>query len=214
MVAEPGRPETPEEAADRIAENRRLRRSRQTTRNLVASLVVCLAIVAAVIALVPRGVPPQRAPVDYRQSAAEAEGTAGVPLLAPTLPSSWRANAAELRRAGGVASWYVGFVLPSNTYLAYSEGIRGNPTWVSNTLQSAPAGGTTTLGGLTWRVYDQRERGEDAGNVRYALATAIGTTNLLVYGTATPADARRLASALAADAARRGLDGSDGAPGA
>lgn len=213
VVAELGRPETPEEAAGRIAEGRRLRRSRQTTRNLIASLAVCLGIVAVLIALVPRGVPPQQPRIDYRQAAADAESTAGVPLLVPAVPSTWRANAAELRRSGGVASWYVGFVLPDNTFLAYSEGIRANPTWASNVLESAPAGGTAQVGGLAWRVYDQRERGDDAGNIRYALATAIGTTNLLVYGTAGPAEARRLATALAGSAARRGLSGTNRALG-
>ena len=97
-------------------------------------------------------------------------------------------------------------------FLAYSEGIDANPTWRSNILESAPASGTTEVGGLPWRVYDQRERGDDAGNIRYALATTVGTTDLLVYGTADPAEARRLAGALAASAAQRGLSGTDQAP--
>jgi Protein of unknown function (DUF4245) len=212
IVAELGRPETPEETAARNAENRRLRRSRQSTRNLVASLAVCLGIVAVIIALVPRGVPVDQPHVDYRVAASQAEDTAGLPLLAPGVPSSWRANAAELRRTGGVSSWYVGFVLPRNAFLAYTEGIRADPTWLSNTLESAPAGGTLRLGGLTWRVYDQRDRGAAAGNVAYALATTVGTTDLVVYGTAPTAQAQRLATALAKAAADRGLPGADTVP--
>jgi hypothetical protein len=212
VVAELGRPETPEETAARTAENRRLRRSRQTTRNLVASLAVCLGIVAVIIALVPRGAPVEQPQVDYRASAGQAEDTAGLPLLAPALPSSWRANSAELRRSAGVSSWYVGFVVPGNAFLAYTEGIRANPTWLSNTLESAPAGGTLRLGGLTWRVYDQRDRAGSAGNVTYALATVVGTTDLVVYGTAPATQAQRLATALAAAAADRGLQGGNTVP--
>jgi hypothetical protein len=212
VVAELGRPETPEEAAARTAENRRLHRSRQTTRNLIGSLVVCLGVVAVLIALVPRGVPVEQPAVDYRTAAGQAEDTAGLPLLAPTVPSTWRANSAELRRTGGVASWYVGFVLPGNTFLAYTEGIKANPTWLANTLESAPAGGTVRLGGLTWRVYDQRDRGDAAGNVAYALATTVGTTDLVVYGTAPAAQARTLAADLAAAATERGLTGANTVP--
>jgi hypothetical protein len=212
VVAELGRPETPDETAARIAENRRLRRARQTTRNLVASLGVCLGIVLVLVALVPRGAPVQQPQVDYRVAASQAEDSAGVPLLAPALPASWRANSAELRRSGGVSSWYVGFVLPGNSFVAYTEGIRANPTWLSNTLESAPAGGTVQLGGLRWRIYDQRDRGDAAGNVAYALATTVGTTDLVVYGTAPVAEAQRLATALAGAAGERGLRGANTVP--
>jgi len=212
VVAELGRPETPEETAARIALNRRLRRDRQTTRNLVGSLVFCLALVAVVIALVPRGAPIAQPAVDYRTAASQAEDTAGVPLLAPSVPASWRANSAELRRADGVASWYVGFVLPGNAFLAYTEGIRANPTWLADTLESAPGGGTVRLAGLTWRIYDQRQRGSAAGNVAYGLATTIGTTDLVVYGTAPAAETQRLATSLAKAAADRGLQGRNTTP--
>jgi Protein of unknown function (DUF4245) len=212
IAAELGRPETPEETEARLAENRRLRRARQTTRNLVASLVVCLALVAVIVALVPRGVPVEQPQVDYRAAASQAEDSAGLPLLAPPVPSTWHANSAELRRSGGVSSWYVGFVVPGDGFLAYTEGIRANPTWLSNTLESARAGGTARLGGLTWRVYDQRDRGSDAGNVAYGLATTVGTTDLVVYGTAPAADARRLATTLATAAASRGLQGANTVP--
>jgi Protein of unknown function (DUF4245) len=212
IVAELGRPETPEEMAVRTAENRRLRRSRQTTRNLVASLLVCLGIVAVIVALVPRGAPVEQPQVDYRLAASQAEDTAGLPLLAPPVPSAWRANSAELRRSSGVASWYVGFVVPGNAFLAYTEGIKANPTWLATTLESAPAGGTLRLGGLTWRVYDQRDRGSDAGNVAYGLATTVGTTDLVVYGTAPAEEAQRLGTALASAAADRGLQGANSVP--
>jgi hypothetical protein len=212
VVAELGRPETPEETEARTAESRRLRRSRQTARNLVSSLLVCIALVAGLLLLVPRAAPPATTPVDYRALAIESQGSLDRPLLAPPLPSSWHANAAEIRHADGVTSWYVGFVTGGQTYLAYVEGLDGNPTWLGDTLDSAPPGATTRLAGLTWRVYDRRDLGSAAGNVAYALATRIGTTYLAVHGTSSVAETRSLAAALAADARTRGITGRNSAP--
>ncbi|MGN6743473.1 MAG: DUF4245 domain-containing protein, partial [Amnibacterium sp.] len=205
VVAELGRPETPEETEARKAEGRRLRRQRQTARNLVYSLLVCVALVIVIVIAVPRGTPPAHPAIDYRTLAAQSQGSVDRPLLAPAVPSSWKANAAELRTADGVTSWYVGFVLPRDEFLSYTEGLAGNPTWLADVLESARPTGTTTVGGLTWRVYDRRGLGDAAGNVAYALSTRIGTTDLVVTGTATPAETRGLAADLAAEAASHHL---------
>lgn len=205
VVAELGRPETPEETEARKAEGRRLRRQRQNARNLVYSLLVCVALVVVIVVAVPRGTAPARPAVDYRALASRSQAAVGKPLLAPPVPSSWKANAAELRTANGVTSWYVGFVLPRNEFLSYTEGLGGNPTWLAGVLESARATGTTTVGGLSWRVYDRRSLGDSAGNVAYALSTRIGTTDLVVAGTATPGETRGLAGDLAAEAASHHL---------
>jgi hypothetical protein len=212
VVAELGRPETPDEKDARTAENRRLRRQRQNARNLVYSLLVCVALVIVIMLAVPRGTAPPRTAVDYRSLASQSEGSVDRPLLAPPVPSSWSANAAELRSSDGVTSWYVGFVLPKNEFLSYTEGLNSNGTWLADVLGSAKGGGTTDVGGLTWRVYDRRSLGDAAGNVAYALATRVGSTDLVVSGTATPAETRSLAAALAAEASTRHLTGTDVAP--
>jgi hypothetical protein len=211
VVAELGRPETPEETEARKAEGRRLRRQRQNVRNLVYSLIVCVALVIVIVLAVPRGTPPAKQAIDYRTLASQSQAAVGKdhPLLAPDVPSSWQANAAELRSADGVTSWYVGFVLPRNEFLSYTEGLDGNPTWLADVLESARSTGSTTIGGLTWRVYDRRDLGDAAGNVAYALSTRVGTTDLVVTGTATPAETRSLAADLAAEAASRGLTRTD-----
>lgn len=212
VVAELGRPETPDETEARKAEGRRLRRQRQNARNLVYSLIVCVALVVVIVLAVPRGAPPARPAVDYRTLASQSQGSVDRPLLAPAVPSAWKANAAELRSADGVTSWYVGFVLPRNEFLSYTEGLNGNPTWLADVLESARSTGTTTVGGLTWRVYDRRSLGDSAGNVAYALSTRVGTTDLIVSGTATPTETRGLAADLAAEAASHHLTGTDTAP--
>ena len=212
VVAELGRPETPQETAERKARDRKLRRSRQTSRNLVYSLLVCVGLVVIIVLAVPRGQGPVRAAVDYRAAAQQNADTAGQPLLTPAVPAGWVANAAELRGSGTTSGWYVGFVTPANGFAAFSEGIPGDSTWLDSVLNQARPTGTTRLGGLQWRVYDQRNQGTAPGNIGYALATRIGGTVLAVYGTPSAADVRDLATRTAGDAAARGLTGTNRLP--
>jgi hypothetical protein len=65
VVAELGRPETPEEEAARRAENSRLYRQRKTVNNLVYSLIVTLGVVAIIYFAVPRTDGPVAWEVDY-----------------------------------------------------------------------------------------------------------------------------------------------------
>ena len=55
IVAELGRPETPQETADRKAASSARYRSSKTFRNLVAALLITIAVVADVYLGVPRG---------------------------------------------------------------------------------------------------------------------------------------------------------------
>lgn len=207
VVAELGRPETPDETADRKARDRALRRSRQTFRNLGASLAACVALVVGIVLLVPRGTGPEQPAVDARSAAQQYGDTAGQPLVAPALPASWRANAAELRGSGDLAQWYVGYVVDRTGYVGLSEGLPGSSALLDQVLDQARATGTTTVAGLPWRVYDRRSLGGDAGNVAYGLATRIGKVTVAVYGTASAARVRSLAASVAHDAAARGLNG-------
>jgi len=212
VVAELGRPETPQETAERKARDRALRRSRQNWRNLVASLAACLGIVVLIIAFVPRGSAPAQRDLDVRAATQQFGDTAGQPLLAPTVPASWKANAAELRGSGDDASWYVGYVIDGARYAGLTEGVPGSADLLATTLDRADPTGTTTIGGLPWRVYDRRELGSDAGNVSYGLATKIGAVVVAVYGTASAAEIRSLAAAVAADATAQGLSGAGSLP--
>ncbi|MCU1438411.1 MAG: phosphonoacetaldehyde hydrolase [Naasia sp.] len=200
IVAELGRPETPEETAARQAQARATRRSRQTTTNLVLSLGASLAVLAALILLVPRGEQEFAPDIDYAATAQEAQGAVDVPLAVPDLSDAWTANAAELRTgaADGVDSWYIGFVTPGRQYAGFSQGIDANESWLADLLDSSRADTTTRIDGLQWTVYDNRDADRD-GNVDYALATEADEGVLAVYGTADPAELEELAAAIAAD---------------
>lgn len=212
VVAELGRPETPQETAERKARDRALRRSRQTWRNLVASLVACVGVVLVLVLIVPRGDGVEQPAIDVQQAVQQYGDTAGQPLVAPKVAAGWKANAAELRGSGDESSWYVGYVIDGAQYAGVTEGLPGTTGLLDTTLDGARPTGTTTIGGLPWRVYDRRALGRDAGNVAYGLATKVGDVVIAVYGTTSAPRIRSLAAAVATDAAARGLDGAGSLP--
>jgi Protein of unknown function (DUF4245) len=206
VVAELGRPETPEETAARRAEERRIRASRRTTTNLWLSLIATVAVVVVLVLIVPRGGADSTPDVDYVAAAATAQRTVDAPLAVPRPGADWRANAAEVRtsEADGIVSWYIGYLTPGGDYLGFTQGIEANATWLNELLRDSAADSTTRIGGLEWTVYDNRETGA-RGNVEYALVTE-GADGILyaVYGTAEPEEAQHLATAVADSIAEAG----------
>ena len=200
IVAELGRPETPEETIARKQENSRLYRSRKTINNLVFSLLVTVGLVAAIYFLVPRADGEPNWQVDYVAQSEIASQSLGEPLLVPAMPELWRANAAELRNAanGQVTSWYIGFITPKDKFIAFNEAFDANETWVANELKDYPATGTKNIDGQEWTVYDNRSY-KDAGNVQYAMVTTLGRSTVVLYGTADDAEFDQLATSITAD---------------
>ncbi|WP_025158694.1 DUF4245 domain-containing protein [Leifsonia aquatica] len=200
VVAELGRPETPEETAARKAQNSANHRNRQTINNLVYSLIATVALVIVIVLIVPRGNPTAtQPPVDYASVAQEAQGSQADPLLVPKLPSSWKSNSAELRTktADGVDSWYIGLITPKGEYIGITQGFDANDSWVADQVSKSRIGGTRDIDGVRWDVYDNRKAAADAGNVEYALTTNAGHSSIVVVGTADDAEFRTVASSLA-----------------
>lgn len=196
VVAELGRPETPQEAAERKAAASRTYREAKTVRNLIVALVASLALVLAIVMVVVRPDAPPREPVDYASIAASVQGDHEATIASPVLADDWASNSARVERGSdGVASWYIGFVTPTEEFAAITQGIDANPTWVAATLRGAFATGTAEIAGATWDVYDRR--GVDgAGNYEYALVTVVGSSTLVVHGTAPDAEINTLATAV------------------
>jgi len=195
VVAELGRPETAEEARIRKEDSRRARRQHQTAINLVLSLAASLAVVLVLVAVVVRPDHSDRAAVDYRQVAAQAD-IAGVVIAAPRLPATWSSNRADYQAkpADGVAVWTVGFITPDTQFIGLHQGIDANRTWVANQLDEHRATGTRTIAGQRWTVYDRREEGSAAGNLEYALVADFDTSTVVLAGTADAASFRTLAT--------------------
>jgi hypothetical protein len=205
IVAELGRPETPEETAVRLAESSRNYRARKTVNNLVLSLLVTLAAVLVLVLIVPRSDTPQERTVDYHQVARQAQNGITEPLVDPTLPSGWRSNGAEWRTGGSdqVPSWYIGLLTPRDQFIGLTQAINANPSWLADALQRQAASGTVTIDGIRWDVY-RNTATDDRGNFDYALVTASGHSTYLLVGTATEAEFAVLAHALTAQISANG----------
>jgi hypothetical protein len=198
VVAALGRPETPEETAARKAQNSRLHRQRQTVLNLVLSLGASLLVVLVIVLLVPRSDTAMTRDVDVAPIAEQAQVASDDQLAVPELPEGWRANAAELRtsQVDKVTAWYVGYLTPSDEYIGMYQGFDANPTWVAGLLARTLATGTTTIDGVEWTVYDNRDTGDDVGNAKYGLTTEAGDSTFVLLGTGTPEEFETLATAL------------------
>jgi len=199
IVAELGRAETPQETADRLAENSRKYRSHKTVNNLVLSLLVTVGAVLVLVLLVPRNDNPIRRDIDFAAIAAQLQPIVDQTLASPTLPDGWTANRAEWQAGTNdqVPSWYIGLLTPDNQYIGFNQAFDANPTWLAQKLPDAPVVDTVTIAGVTWDVYRNSAPTADRGNFDYALVTTAGTSTYLMVGTATTGDFETLATALA-----------------
>lgn len=201
VVAELGRPETPEETAARKAEDSRKYRMRKTVNNLVFSLLVTVAVVVVIVFAVPRSDKPLHPDIDYSQVAQTTQQSQTQILADPELPDTWSANYAEIRtsKAAGVASWNIGLIAPGNDFIGLTQGFDANPTWVGQQLEQSTATGVTTIDGIEWTVYDNRGSSDDLGNLEYALTTEAGGSTYIIFGTGTDAEFEQVASGITSD---------------
>lgn len=194
IVAELGRPETREETAERLATGSRNYRSRKTLNNLVLSLLATLGTVLVIVLLVPRNDNPIARDVDFQATATQLQTVVDEPLLSPSLPDGWRANAAEYRSAGpdGVSAWYIGLLSPQNQFIGLTQGFDTNPTWLSQQVGDTPVLQTLMIEGVPWDVYVNPAT-SDQGNFEYALLAEAGASTYLLLGTADPTEFAELA---------------------
>ncbi len=197
VVAELGRPETPDETAARKAETSRRHRANQTLLNLVVALLGSLLVVVILVAVVVRPTPAPPEGIDYATVAAQAQVDSSEPLLAPVLPPEWSANDARFQTTQQVPTWYIGFLTPGEQYIGLDQGIGANPTWQAALLNNAQESGTVTIEGVTWTIFDQRDA-SDPGNYAYSLATTRGESTVLLHGSASDDEFALLATAIAA----------------
>lgn len=202
VVAELGRPETPEETAARKAESSRNHRKRQTVNNLVFSLLATLGVVLIIVLIVPRSDTSLLPDVDYHTAAQKAQEARDEVIMDPELPADWTSNSAKLSvtEPPAISDWYIGLITPDDQFMGITQGFDANPTWQAQQLNGSLADSTLDIDGVTWTVYDNRDGSgpDDTGNVEYALATESGTSTVLIFGTASDEDFRTVAEAIAA----------------
>lgn len=196
IVAELGRPETPEETAARKAEFSRNYRASQNFRNLIAALLITLAVVAVVIFAVPRGERASETKVDVAAVAADVETTMGSPAIVPKLDDFWRVNAAELQ-GGATVVWNI-TVAPAaedeRGFIRIAQAFDDDSSWAPQMLNGTAATDTTRIGGLEWDVYSLGRDTDD--NVSYAIGTQAGDDYILLYGSRSADSTAELAESL------------------
>jgi len=193
IVAELGRPETPEEEAARRAENSRLYRQRKTVNNLIFSMLATLGVVAIIFFAVPRADEAPAWQVDYVAVAETAQANVSSAIVVPVLDETWSANAAEVRAgADGTQEWRIGFVTPKQGYIGYEQAFGANAAWISVRMEGTRPVSTVNLDGVTWDVYDNGS----AGNNSYALVTTLDGVTYLLRGDADTGEFAVLASAV------------------
>lgn len=172
IVAELGRPETPEETAARKAAASQRYRSSKTFRNLLAAMIVCVGIMAVVYLGVPRGTPADIPEADVPAAAEAAAETAGHGVVVPEAPADWRANSARVQ--GG--EWRVVYAPPSG-YVEVTQAFDAPEGWASRQLGGYAATGTTTVDGIEWDVYDLPSA---VDTIDYALTAPLGTDVVII----------------------------------
>lgn len=197
IVAELGRPETPEETAARKAASSKAYRSSQTVRSLVAALIATLAIVAVIVFAVPRGEPANSRTIDMVGIAADVESTMQRPVIVPDLGDFWRVNSAELT-SGATVVWDV-TIAPSaedeRGFIKLAQAFDADSSWAPQRLNGTAPTETTSIGGLDWDVYELGDAGAKQ-NITYAVGTQAGDDYLLLYGSRSADSTAELAESL------------------
>jgi hypothetical protein len=197
IVAELGRPETPEETAARKAASSKAYRSSQTMRSLIAALLVTVAVVAVIIFAVPRGEPTNAKTIDLAGIAADVESTMGSPVIVPELGDFWRVNAAGLT-SGATVVWDV-TLAPADEdergYIRLAQAFDADSSWAPQRLNGIAPTDTVRIDGLDWDVYQPGGAGAEQ-NITYAIGTQAGDDYLLLYGARSAASTAELAESL------------------
>jgi len=186
VVAELGRPETPDETAARKAESSRVYRSSQNVRNLVAALLATLAVVVVIMFAVPRGSAPEREPIDVAAAAERIATAEDRTVIVPEMSDDWVVNLAAVDGEGRVKAFNVVYAPADENkrgFVNVSQGFDADASWVTRVLSGSAPDDTVTIDGITWDRYELDP--ERTGNISVALSTDAGADTVLIYGTTT-----------------------------
>ena len=196
IVAELGRPETPEETAARKAENSRKHRANQTRSTSCSRLSPRSASWSFLFAVVvrPDTAPPE--PIDYVAVAESAN--ADVPLAAPVVPADWYVERApSYRTESACRPGRSASSPPTRASSRLVQGIDANVTWVTAEVDArTPDRRDPASADIDWQVYDHRDAA-DPGNFAYALVAEFDGSTVVLHGTASDAEFESLATAIA-----------------
>lgn len=160
-------------------------RARQTTLTLIGALGATLAIVVIIFLITVRPTNTERADVDWH--AVHASIPVAGAFVDPTFISSdgdWWSNRAEYV-ADDYPEWYIGFVTPSNGFVAVEQ-FTGDPSPDIAAELDDVTPRAATIEGSQWAIFD-RTSVENPGNreVIYLLTGLPDNGSLMVSGSAS-----------------------------
>ncbi|WP_394941514.1 DUF4245 domain-containing protein [Psychromicrobium sp. YIM B11713] len=134
------------------------KRANATVIGMLVAVLLCLvlALPLAFFTAKPNG-QSYRPDVDVTAAANDAKGVAGFTPAAPQLPDGWSVNYARWNKAGsdGVAFWEIGYVTPSQQFIALTQTAQPNPTWLAGRTDNAAVTGERTESGSNWELRDK-----------------------------------------------------------
>jgi len=159
------------------------RRNRQNIFTLIGALLASLGIVLVVVLISIRPDPTSRSEIDWHSVHNDTPNP--VLLVDPVFEESdgdWWANRADYR-SGQNPEWYIGFVSPTNGFVAIHQFANEVSFEVAEALDDVPAA-PVVIDGSTWTRYD-RSTLDNPGNYRnvYEITLPQGGI-LIVSGTA------------------------------
>lgn len=166
------------------------KRANASVVGMLLAMFSTVAIVLVIVWLNPQQkADSYRSHIDVAAVAGHAADTAGFTPVAPALPDGWSANYARWNPPGadGVAFWDVGYVTPTDTFIALRQSITANPTWTAAQAQDAPVTGTRNIAGHEWELRD-KPKGDRS------LVLISGTTTIVLTGAADFEDFDALAA--------------------
>lgn len=171
------------------------RRARQTLINLLLSLAATVGVMVLLVLAVPRDDSNRVQPVDYLSIAEQASTEAPGKLLVPTIPIDWYSNAARYRSSAqdGVANWYVGFVGPNSEFVAMTQGLEVNQTWMQLMVESNKPSGEIVIQGKTWKVFESVRENNPPKSKDYMMVLEYENNAVFVYGVASTEQLENLA---------------------
>lgn len=196
IVAELGRPETPEETAARKAEFSKNYRAGQTFRNLIAALIITVAVVAIVIFGVPRGERASEPAVDVAGIAQDVESSMGRPALVPDVGDFWQVNAAEFE-GGATVTWKITLAPAAEDergFINITQAFDTDAAWAPQVLNGTASTDTIVIDGRDWDVYPLPDDAQN--NISYAIGTQAGADYVLLYGARSADSTAALAESL------------------
>jgi hypothetical protein len=98
----------------------------------------------------------------------------------------WYSNAARYRSSAqdGVANWYVGFVGPNSEFLAMTQGLDVNQTWIQLMLESNKPTGEVELAGQSWKIFESVRENTPPKSKDYMMVLEYDKNAVFVYGVA------------------------------